>query len=133
MSRFVTVGTLDALPVGACLSIEQEGHGIALCNSGGTLYALDNTCPHAGGPLGEGLVDGDIVECPWPGWRFNLRTGERPENQDISVGCFEVRVVGKEIQVALPASDGQTGPRPLSNEPCHRKIRGAVILTDLPR
>ncbi len=102
MSRFVTVGTLDELPPGACLSVEKEGQGIALCNSGGTIYALDNTCPHAGGPLGEGSVDGDVVECPWHGWRFNLRTGERPENPDISVGCFEVRLVGTEIQVALP-------------------------------
>jgi len=109
MSRFVTVGTLDELPPGSCLSVEKEGQGIALCNSGGTIYALDNTCPHAGGPLGEGSVDGDVVECPWHGWRFNLRTGERSENADISVGCFEVRVVGQEIQVALPWPAGETG------------------------
>jgi nitrite reductase/ring-hydroxylating ferredoxin subunit len=103
MSRFITVAKMNELPRGTCKSVEVQGVFIALCNVGGTVYALDNTCPHAGGPIGEGTMDGEVVTCPWHGWRFNVRTGERPENPDFKLARCQVRVVdGKEIQVALP-------------------------------
>lgn len=102
MSRFVRVGTVSDVGPGTCVSVDAEGHGVALCNVNGTVYALDNTCPHAGGPLGEGLLTGEVVECPWHGWRYNVRTGARPENPDFAVACYEVKIVGDEIQVGIP-------------------------------
>ncbi|MGQ0810981.1 MAG: Rieske (2Fe-2S) protein [Nitrospiraceae bacterium] len=102
MSEFVTVATLDDLPRGACRTVEAHGIWIALFNVDGTIFALDNTCPHAGGPLGEGKLCNDIVECPWHGWRFNVRTGERVENSDFKVPRCEVRLDGKNITVAVP-------------------------------
>ena len=65
--------------------MEVNGIWIALFNVDGTFYAMDNSCPHAGGPLGEGKVNGGIVECPWHGWRFDIRTGTRVENQNFEV------------------------------------------------
>jgi nitrite reductase (NADH) small subunit/3-phenylpropionate/trans-cinnamate dioxygenase ferredoxin subunit len=102
MSRFVTVAKRSDLKPGACLSVEAEGFGVALFNVEGVVYALDNTCPHAGGPLGEGTLHGEIVECPWHGWRFNVRTGERPANPEFTVACYEVAVEGDDIRVRLP-------------------------------
>ena len=102
MSKRVTVAKLAELPPGQCLSAKAGKIGIALFNIGGTVYALDNCCPHAGGPLGEGFLDGDCVECPWHGWRYNVRTGERPENPQIKVDCYPVHIEGDSIQVDVP-------------------------------
>ena len=102
MSDFVTVATVDQIPPGASRTVDVHGVRIALFNVDGTYYAVDNTCPHAGGPLGEGFVNGDAVECPWHGWKFNLRTGERCGNPNITVACCRVQVADGKIQVALP-------------------------------
>lgn len=48
---------------------------LALFNLGGKFYALDNSCTHVGGPLGEGEVEGNVVICPWHGSRFDILTG----------------------------------------------------------
>jgi nitrite reductase/ring-hydroxylating ferredoxin subunit len=102
MSDFVTVATIDEIPPGTGKTVEVHGIWIALFNVGGSFYAVDNTCPHAGGPLGEGHLTGDAVECPWHGWQFNVRTGERTGNPNFTVACCPVRVEGHEVQVALP-------------------------------
>lgn len=102
MSDFVTVATVDQIPPGSSRTVEVHGVRIALFNVDGTYYAVDNTCPHAGGPLGEGFVNGDVVECPWHGWAFSLRTGERSGNPNITVACCLVQVTDGQIQVALP-------------------------------
>ena len=47
-------------------------------------------------------MDGELIECPWHGWRFNVRTGERPENPEIRVARVEVRVHGTHVQVKTP-------------------------------
>ena len=100
--KVVPVGTLAEVPAGSCRSVEADGMSVAICNVDGTIYAVDNTCPHAGGPLGEGSLDGELVECPWHGWRYNVKTGERPENPEITVDCFRVQVENDVIHVVLP-------------------------------
>ncbi|HJR77819.1 MAG TPA: Rieske (2Fe-2S) protein [Nitrospiraceae bacterium] len=102
MSRFITVAKIDDIPPGTCRTVDVQGVFVALCNVKGTVYALDNTCPHAGGPIGEGTMVDDVVTCPWHGWQFNVRTGERPENPDFKLIRCEVQIVGKEIQIAVP-------------------------------
>ena len=101
-SRYITVAHVDEIPPGTCRTVEIQGIFLALCNVNGTFRAVDNTCPHAGGPLGEGSLDGELLECPWHGWRFNVRTGERAENPEITVACLEVRVLGNHVQVKTP-------------------------------
>ena len=104
MTNFITVAKLAEVPPGVCKSVEVQGVFIVLCNVRGTVYALDNTCPHAGGPLGEGTLRGELIVCPWHGWRFNVRTGERPENPDFKVTRCQVRIEGEAIQVAIPST-----------------------------
>ena len=100
--KIITVAKRSDLAPGSCMSVEADGIGVALFNVDGTFYALDNTCPHAGGPLGEGRLEGDLVVCPWHGWRYHVKTGLRPENPDFAVACFPVQVVGDDIRIELP-------------------------------
>ncbi|MCP9469473.1 MAG: Rieske 2Fe-2S domain-containing protein [Nitrospira sp.] len=99
---FVTVAKKDDLQPGTGRIVEVHGIWIALFNVDGTFYAIDNTCPHAGGPLGEGRLDGTIVECPWHGWKFDVASGERVGNPNFQVACCTVRVQGDEVQIAVP-------------------------------
>jgi 3-phenylpropionate/trans-cinnamate dioxygenase ferredoxin subunit len=77
-------------------------HRIALFNLGGTFYAIDDTCPHRGGPLSQGFIQGDVVVCPWHGARFRLGTGEvlSPPAQQ-GVACYPVRVHGQDIEIEI--------------------------------
>jgi nitrite reductase/ring-hydroxylating ferredoxin subunit len=102
MREFVTVAALTDVPPGTGKTVDVSGIWIALCNIDGTLYAVDNTCPHAGGPLGEGKLKEGIIECPWHGWKFDLRTGQRVNNPNFTVACCDVRVVDGQIQIKLP-------------------------------
>ncbi len=102
MFDFVTVATVEEIPPGTGKTVEVRGIWIALFNVAGTFFAVDNTCPHAGGPLGEGHLTDEVVECPWHGWQFNVRTGERPGNPNFTVACCPVRIEGNLVQVALP-------------------------------
>jgi len=112
MGRFVTVAKVADVAPGAARSVEAEGFGIALFNVEGRIFALDNTCPHAGGPLGEGQLQGGVVRCPWHGWRFSVVTGERPENPAFKVGCYQVEVEGDEVRVWLPPDFAEGGLSP---------------------
>ncbi len=102
MSDFVAVIPAADVPPGTARTVEVRGIRIALFNVDGTFYAVDNTCPHAGGPLGEGKLNGGIVECPWHGWRFDVRTGQREHNPNFDVPCCRVRVEHGQVLIALP-------------------------------
>jgi 3-phenylpropionate/trans-cinnamate dioxygenase ferredoxin component len=101
MADFVKAANLSELTPGSCKAIDVAGTMIALFNVGGTVYALDNTCLHQGGPLGEGTLEGDVVTCPWHMWEYNVRTGEKVGSPSLKVASYEVRVEGDEIKVAV--------------------------------
>ena len=90
----------DELPPGKARRAEIDGLAIAIFNVDGVLYAIEDTCLHAGGPLSEGRVEGTIVTCPWHDWRYDLQTGCTPLNHKISLSCFPVRVRGGTIEVS---------------------------------
>ena len=103
-SNFIPIANIEDLPPGTCKSSETKDWGIALFNLDGHIFALDNTCPHAGGPLGEGSIEGEHVTCPWHGWKFHIPTGVCQKNPtpSLNVPCYEVRIVEGTIQIALP-------------------------------
>ena len=94
------VRTADILP-GGMRAVELDGRELVICNVDGTFYALDNICLHRGGPLGEGYITGDKVECPWHGWQFEVKTGCAAMNPDMKVETYPVKVEGSDVLVAV--------------------------------
>ena len=99
MADFVTVAKANDVSPGQGKVVEANGKSIALFNIGGKFHAVDNTCKHAGGPLGEGTCEGNVVTCPWHGWQYNVETGENTNNPQIKVDKYEVKVEGEEVKV----------------------------------
>lgn len=102
MPGFVKLATLDELPPGASKEVEHDGRVYALFNVAGTISALDGICPHQGGPLADGPLDGCLVTCPWHGWQFDVRTGQTTLNGRLKQPVFEVKVEGRDVLVAVP-------------------------------
>jgi nitrite reductase (NADH) small subunit len=97
----VRIAQTGEVPPGTGKVVEVAGQALALFNVDGAFYAIDNACPHRGGPLGEGDLDGFIVTCPWHGWRWDVTTGCNANNPALQVGCFPVTVEGGEVFVEL--------------------------------
>ena len=74
---------------------------LALFNFDGRFCALDNACPHQFGPLGEGCLVGDLVVCPWHGWKFSVETGRSPLNPAAKVKTYPVTIDGDEVKVEV--------------------------------
>ena len=79
----------------------MNGRQLGLFNVDGKVYCLDNTCVHQGGPLGEGMVDGKVVTCPWHGWQYDVTTGVSPVNPAAKVETFNCKVEGDAVFVEI--------------------------------
>ncbi|HEV7179953.1 MAG TPA: Rieske 2Fe-2S domain-containing protein [Candidatus Baltobacteraceae bacterium] len=100
MPEFVRVAHAAALPPGSACFVMIERYEVALFNVEGTIYALENTCPHQGGPLADGYLEGALITCPWHAWCFDVRTGKMTLGDFASVPRFGVRVDDGEIFVS---------------------------------
>jgi nitrite reductase/ring-hydroxylating ferredoxin subunit len=101
MAKWVRVADVTDCPPGGCLERVADDRIVALYNVNGTFHALDGVCPHQGGPLGKGRLDGTIVTCPWHGWQFNVCSGQHQLSQSIVQPRFSVRVEGNSVLVDL--------------------------------
>ncbi len=102
MGRYVKVATVGEVKPGEGRKVEVEGKAIALFNLGGKFYAIGDICTHRGGPLSEGAIEGNEVECPWHGARFEITTGEvlsPPAGK--GVPSYPVRVTGTAVEVEI--------------------------------
>lgn len=72
---------------------------ICVANVRGTITAMDNICLHRGGPLGQGLIEGDKVVCPWHGWQWDPKTGEAAHNPKAKVAVYPIKVEGGVVLV----------------------------------
>lgn len=97
----VRIAAVDAVPPGEGRVVEAGGHTLAVFNVDGRFFAIDNRCVHRGGPLGEGLLDGSVVTCPWHAWRFDVTTGANVNNPAVKVACFPVSVEGDALWVTV--------------------------------
>jgi nitrite reductase (NADH) small subunit len=89
---FVRVADLTDVPPGSARTVPVGRFEVALFNVDGTLYALENACPHQGGPIAEGWVEGLTVVCPWHAWCFDLRTGDLTLGAFAWIPRFEVKI-----------------------------------------
>jgi nitrite reductase/ring-hydroxylating ferredoxin subunit len=102
MPKYVKLAAREELPVGAAKEVEFEGRVYALFNVDGVISAIDGICPHQGGPLADGTLEGCYVACPWHGWEFNVQTGATPLGPRIKVDVFEVKLEGDDVLVLVP-------------------------------
>src|SRR3989344_780979 len=98
---FVTVAKKGELKPGECKVVDVNGKEIALHNVDGKFFATDNACLHRGGPLGEGMLEGEIITCPWHAWKYNVKTGVSLVNPQVKIETFKVKVEGDEVKIAL--------------------------------
>lgn len=99
MGDFVRVASTADVKPGQAVVVEVNGKTLAVFNVDGAFHAIDNTCVHRGGPLGEGDIHGNVVACPWHGWQFDVTTGECVKNPAAKVEVYQVKVEGDDITV----------------------------------
>jgi nitrite reductase (NADH) small subunit len=100
MARVRVVRSSD-VPAGEGRVVEAGGRSLALFNVDGAYYAIDNSCAHRGGPLGEGELDGTVVTCPWHGWRWDVKSGANANNPAVKMACFPVSVEAGDVFVEI--------------------------------
>lgn len=96
---FVKVATKSELESSPLLEVMVNGEPYALCMAGGEVYAMGGTCPHQGGPLGQGMLTGTKVMCPWHAWEFDCTTGTNDVDPAESVPTYPVKVEGQDILI----------------------------------
>jgi nitrite reductase (NADH) small subunit len=101
MANWIRVARSVDCPPGAALEAVAGERILALFNVAGTINAIDGICPHQGGPLGQGTLEGCIVTCPWHGWQFDVTTGQNQLNRRIVQERFDARVEDDWILVNL--------------------------------
>ena len=89
LTRATSVAELA--PGTGCVA-DVGGKLLALFNIDGHYVAVDNACPHRGGPLGEGDLEGHVVRCPWHGWAWDVTTGANVNNPAVRIGCYPVTI-----------------------------------------
>lgn len=92
MADHTKATNLADLTPGNRVEVEIEGKAIALCNVDGTVYALDNTCAHVGGPLGQGELKGEVITCPWHAWEYDVKTGTCLGRSDTKLSTYPVQI-----------------------------------------
>jgi len=98
----VLVVRASEVPPGQGRVVQAGAKSLALFNVEGVFHAIDNTCPHRGGPLGDGDLEGCLVICPWHGWRWDVTTGANANNPSVKIACFPTRVESGDVYVDLP-------------------------------
>jgi len=101
MAEWVDVASREQLPEGGRWLMRRAGCEVALFNVQGSLYAIDDSCPHAGASLVTAKLDGTTVACRAHGLRFELATGCMRGGAGLQVRTYPVRVHNGRIEVDL--------------------------------
>lgn len=101
MSDFITCANIEDLRSGECKVVAVNDKNLALYNVNGKFHVTQNSCLHQGGPLGDGILDGETVTCPWHDWQFNVISGKNSVNENVQLQTFEVKIDGEEIRVKI--------------------------------
>jgi nitrite reductase/ring-hydroxylating ferredoxin subunit len=96
---FVRVVKAIDIALGQIREIPLQETTIALANVAGQFHAINNTCLHRGGPLGQGSLQGNVVTCPWHGWSYDVTCGKLTHSQAAGVACYPVELRGEDVYV----------------------------------
>lgn len=97
---FVKVAKTEDVQVSQMMAVEVNDERVCLANVNGKYYAIGNVCTHMGGPLAEGKLEDYIVQCPWHGSRFDIRSGKvvRPPAMKPEP-TYEVKVESNDVLI----------------------------------
>lgn len=98
---FLRAVKISEVPPGTIQELQLDGKNVAVANVGGKFFAIDNTCLHRGGPLGQGVLEGKVVTCPWHGWEYDVTSGKTTMNPAVGVSCYAVEVRGDDLFVDI--------------------------------
>jgi nitrite reductase/ring-hydroxylating ferredoxin subunit len=101
MADFVRVIAASELAPGRCMEAVVAGRPVALFNVAGAFHAISNICVHRGGPLGQGVLDGAAVLCPWHAWSYDVTTGVNTANPELTVARYETRLEDGQVLVKV--------------------------------
>ena len=101
MGNFIKAAGKADITEGHGKAVTLEGNAIALFNVSGAFHAIENTCKHRGGPLGEGELDGSQVTCPLHGWQYDVKTGECMTTPGVIQKKYNVKVEGEDVLVEI--------------------------------
>src|SRR4051794_914940 len=96
------VAELGGLEDGRVRAVTVDRRTLALCRVGQQYGALENRCPHQGGPLGEGSIENGWLRCPWHGYDYDPRTGIPPEGFSDAPPAYPVEERADGAYVELP-------------------------------
>jgi 3-phenylpropionate/trans-cinnamate dioxygenase ferredoxin component len=102
MTTWQTVGSAADIPPERVAVFRIGDHDVAVCNVNGQFYAIDDLCTHDGGSLDQGELEGEEIECPRHGARFNVTNGDAVQLPAFEpVETHDVRVDGTTLQVGV--------------------------------
>lgn len=111
MTRHIGI-TADQLPAsGSRARLQIEGKDLALFNIDGTLYAIDDSCPHQGASLLGGTLQGRMIQCSAHGLRFDLASGCMANVNNFGVASYPVEIVDGQTFLLFPDSPSQESSR----------------------
>jgi nitrite reductase/ring-hydroxylating ferredoxin subunit len=95
------IASVEEVPPGSGKECVAAGRIIALFNVDGEFHAIDGICAHAGGPVGDGALNDNIVTCPWHGWQYDVKSGQHCLTPTICQQSFPVTVEDGEVFAEL--------------------------------
>ncbi len=101
MVEFINAFRTEQLPPGQGRTVELHGKRIAIFNVDGTFHAIDDTCLHQEGPLGEGHLSGQVVTCPWHAWEYDVTSGSLLDDPETTVPVYEVKIERDQVMVKV--------------------------------
>ena len=99
MSGYVVAGRAEEIPEGSWKVVRVEDREVVVVRLEDGFWAIDDECPHRGGPLSRGFLEGRNLYCPLHGWPFDVTTGEMPGSPDLCVPRHPCSVVDGEVRV----------------------------------
>ncbi len=97
--KWISIAQTSEIESGQNIVIKLDNKSIAIFNTGKRFYAINNACPHLGGPLNEGTLSGEVVTCPWHGWQYDLKSGCPITTPNVRT--YPLRLKGDTLQIAV--------------------------------
>ncbi|MBS1841454.1 MAG: nitrite reductase small subunit NirD [Acidobacteria bacterium] len=102
--QWLRVAPCDSIPVREGRVVEIASRQVAIFNLGERFVAVENRCPHRGGPLADGIISGDTIVCPIHAWKFNVQTGVSVNHAEsgVCLKSFPVQIEAGVISIEVP-------------------------------